>query len=212
MFCSQNCTITFIANIIGRNKSTISRELKRNAVDSKYSAVAAQAAYEQRQRNCHPKKKLADLVVFGKVREKFLEHQWFPEQISQRLKLEKANFSISYSTIYRGIYAGMFDTKKERDSTGNRGAMRISGIEVKLVTPKITLKNEVKLLLATIYPSTLMRLRNAAVLATGKSILLQGKRTVLALLLLQTAKADFFSARNLTRKHLRLSAMLSWNV
>lgn len=155
MFCSQNCTITFIANIIGRNKSTISRELKRNAVDSKYSAVAAQAAYEQRQRNCHPKKKLADLVVFGKVREKFLEHQWFPEQISQRLKLEKANFSISYSTIYRGIYAGMFDTKKERDSTGNRGAMRISGIEVKLVTPKITLKNEVKLLLATIYPSPL---------------------------------------------------------
>ena len=74
-------------------------ELKRNAIDSKYSAVAAQAAYEQRQRNCHPKKKLADPVVFGKVREKFLEHQWSPEQISQRLKLEKANFSISYSTI-----------------------------------------------------------------------------------------------------------------
>ena len=64
LFCSQNCTITFIANIIGRNKSTISRELKRNAVDSKYSAVAAQAAYEQRQRNCHPKKKLADPVSY----------------------------------------------------------------------------------------------------------------------------------------------------
>ena len=41
----------------------------------------------------------------------------------QRLKLEKANFSISYSTIYRGIYAGMFDTKKERDSTSNRSAI-----------------------------------------------------------------------------------------
>lgn len=121
---SQDCTITFIANVIRRNKSTISRELKRNAVDSRYSAVAAQAAYEQRRRNCHPQKKLTDPVVFGKVREKFLEHQWSPEQISQRLKLEKANFAISYSTIYRGIYAGMFDTKKERDSSGNRGAIR----------------------------------------------------------------------------------------
>lgn len=40
---SQNCTITYIANSIGRDKSTIYRELSRNTVDSRYSAILAQA-------------------------------------------------------------------------------------------------------------------------------------------------------------------------
>ncbi|MBF1176688.1 MAG: helix-turn-helix domain-containing protein, partial [[Eubacterium] sulci] len=33
LFHSQNCTTTYIANSIGRDKSTISRELSRNTVD-----------------------------------------------------------------------------------------------------------------------------------------------------------------------------------
>lgn len=33
---SQNCTITYIADSIGRGKSTISRELSRNTLDNKY--------------------------------------------------------------------------------------------------------------------------------------------------------------------------------
>jgi len=55
-------------------------------------------------------------MIFEYVREKFLEHQWSPEQISERLKLEHASFSISYSTIYRAIYASVFDTEGERKS------------------------------------------------------------------------------------------------
>ena len=121
---SQNCTITYIANSIGRDKSTISRELSRNTVDSKYSAISAQAAYELRRKNCRPKHKLLNPTIFKYVQEKFLEHQWSPEQISERLKLEHASFSISYSTIYRAIYARMFDTKAERKSNGHRGAIR----------------------------------------------------------------------------------------
>ena len=46
------------------------------------------------------------------------------EQIAGRLKLEKSNLSISYSTIYRGIYNGLFDTKAEKKSKGNKGAIR----------------------------------------------------------------------------------------
>ena len=121
---SQNCTITYIANSIGRDKSTISRELSRNTVDSKYSAISAQAAYEVRRKNCRPKHKLSNPTIFKYVQEKFLNHQWSPEQISERLKLEHASFSISYSTIYRAIYARMFDSKAERKSNGNRGAIR----------------------------------------------------------------------------------------
>lgn len=52
----------------------------------------------------------------------FLNHQWSPEQISERLKFEDSDFSISYSTIYREIYNGKFDEKGL--SHGNRGAIR----------------------------------------------------------------------------------------
>mgnify|MGYP001789852156 FL=1 len=93
-------------------------------MDSKYSAISAQAAYEVRRKNCRPKHKLSNPTIFKYVQEKFLNHQWSPEQISERLKLEHASFSISYSTIYRAIYARMFDTKAERKSNGNRGAIR----------------------------------------------------------------------------------------
>ena len=48
-------------------------------------------------------------VVFSYVKDKFLNHQWSPEQIDGRLKLEKSDIQISYSTIYRGIYARRFD-------------------------------------------------------------------------------------------------------
>ncbi len=121
---SKNYTITDIATSIGRNKATISRELMRNSVDGNYSAVYAQSAYEKRRNSCRPKKKLSDPLIFNTVREKFLDHQWSPEQIAERIKHECASFSISCTTIYRGIYAGLFDTAEERRSDGNRGARR----------------------------------------------------------------------------------------
>lgn len=52
----------------------------------------------------------------------FLEHQWSPEQIANRLVYEESAFRISYSTIYRAIYAGILDP--ERLSHGNRGVIR----------------------------------------------------------------------------------------
>lgn len=54
----------------------------------------------------------------------FLEYQWFPEQISARLAYENSPFRISYNTIYRAIYAGLFDTDAQRQSHGNRGSIR----------------------------------------------------------------------------------------
>lgn len=51
-----------------------------------------------------------------------LEHQWSPEQITNRLAYEKSAFRISYPTIYRVIYAGMLDTGQL--SHGNWGVIR----------------------------------------------------------------------------------------
>lgn len=119
---SYHCTIQFIADCIGRDRSTIYRELSRNTIKKYYSASIAQAAYEYRRLRCRPKKKLSDPKVFEIVREKFLEHQWSPEEISNRIKLERSGLSISYSTIYRGIYAGLFDTELTDRTDGNRSA------------------------------------------------------------------------------------------
>ena len=115
-------TITQIANILGRNKSTISRELRRNSDLSGYSPSKATSRYLDRRKNCHPVLKLSDPGLFAYVKEKFLNEQWSPEQIQGRLKLENAQWSISYSTIYRAIYAHMFD--EPGLSHGNRGAIR----------------------------------------------------------------------------------------
>ncbi len=57
---SENYSITYIADAIGRNKSTVSRELSRNTVAGVYSAFSAQVAYRKRRRNCHAKHKLSN--------------------------------------------------------------------------------------------------------------------------------------------------------
>ena len=54
----------------------------------------------------------------------FLELHWSPEQIAARLKLENYPIQIGSKTIYRAIYAGIFDTAQQRRSKGNRGAIR----------------------------------------------------------------------------------------
>lgn len=120
----QNYSLSFIANSIGRNKSTVSRELTRNSNKDRYSPSAAQAAYARRRKQCKPQLKLSDPALYEYVRDRFLKHQWSPEQIAGRLSLENTDQSVSYTTIYRAIYAGMFDTKEQRASHGNRGAIR----------------------------------------------------------------------------------------
>lgn len=105
-----------IAKLLGRNKSTISRELKRNATD--YSPSKAQACYQRRRKKSCPHKKLAQPELFNLVKILFLDNRWSPEQIAQRLKLENYPIRVSYKTIYRAIYAGMFDTPEQKRSTG----------------------------------------------------------------------------------------------
>lgn len=122
LLTSQNVSLRKIAATIGRNVSSISRELKRNHKD--YSPSKAQGAYKKRRKKSRPHKKLENPFLFITVVCLFLGKHWSPEQIAGRLKLENYPISISYRTIYRAIYAGMFDTPAQKRSTGNRGARR----------------------------------------------------------------------------------------
>lgn len=152
-FLGEGKNITEIAKELGRSKATISRELKRNSIGAdkrekkkkEYLPSRAQSRYERRRKKCCPKKKLLQAELYEKVKTLFLEKQWSPEQIAGRMK-EEGTALISPNTIYRAIYAGMFDEpgysrcrkgakrylrhkgkpRKGKNSKDGRGKMKIS--------------------------------------------------------------------------------------
>ena len=121
-YLAQGLSLCRIAQLLGRNKSTISRELKRNS--GEYLPSKAQANYHKRRKKSCRHKLLSKPELFALVKKLFLELHWSPDQIAARLKLENYPIQISSKTIYRAIYAGMFDTPEQRRSKGNRGAIR----------------------------------------------------------------------------------------
>lgn len=123
-YVAKGYSITEIARELGRSKSTISRELRRNSVNGKYLPSRAEAQYQKRRKKCRKKKLLEDEKLWVLVRDRFLNQHWSPEEIAGRIDLEDSPYHISYRTIYRGIYSGLFDTPEQRKSGGNRGARR----------------------------------------------------------------------------------------
>lgn len=122
---TEGKSLRAIAVQIGRNVSTVSREITRNGHSALgYSAVAAESKYRNQRKRCKREKLLSNVKLREVIRRLFLEEQWSPEQIANRLVQENSIYRISYATIYRAIYAGMFDTTEQRRSEGNRGAIR----------------------------------------------------------------------------------------
>ena len=105
-------SICQIAVRLGRNKSSVSREFKRNSnKDGSYSAHTADDRYKQRRKRCGRKPMLQpDSPVKEYVIEK-LSLDWSPDEISHRAKLDNEAFSISYNTIYRAIESGIISKK-----------------------------------------------------------------------------------------------------
>ena len=122
---TEGKSLRTISEEIRRSVSTVSREVKRNSLSNqRYSAVEAQRKYRKRRKKCRRHKLLSNPRLKEIVIRLFLELQWSPEQISNRLLHEKSRFTLSYSTIYRAIHAGLFDTPEQRRSGGNRGVVR----------------------------------------------------------------------------------------
>lgn len=119
---AKGFSIRKIASALNRSPSTIFRELRRNSRKNEYSPSLAMSLYRKRRKKCHKRQILDNPELYNKVKHLFLEEQWSPEQISNRLRLEKYPLRISYNTIYRAIYARKFDGK--RLSYGNRGCIR----------------------------------------------------------------------------------------
>ena len=98
-------SISQIAQALGRDRTTIWRELRRNANQSgSYHPVSADRRYLVRRQRLRVLERVGELAVFVVER---LHENWTPEQIAGWLKrgAEKALRPISHESIYAWIYS-----------------------------------------------------------------------------------------------------------
>ena len=104
-----------IARSLGRDVSTVSREIRRNevALDSgerlRYDATTAAMAYRMRRgRSVAPRKLAEGGVLWRSVHDHLVYDRWSPQQIAARLRAMHPNQpdrQVSHETIYAAIYA-----------------------------------------------------------------------------------------------------------
>jgi len=121
---AKGYSITAIAKSLGRNKGTISRELRQNSVSNQYMPVVAQHQYQARRAYCKPHNRLEHARLLEHVKHRLLECQWSPEEIAGRLRTEYGRCVISTTTIYRAIYSGWVSVIKKLRHRGKRRKKR----------------------------------------------------------------------------------------
>ena len=97
-------SLTRIGQALRRSKSTVSRELHRNAPDGHYAPHTAQQLSDNRRLACKPLK--MEHEPLARFVEKALALYWSPEQIAGRLKLKhphKPHLRLSHETIYQWV-------------------------------------------------------------------------------------------------------------
>jgi transposase, IS30 family len=90
-----------IARRLNRHRSTIGRELRRNRLESPYSARQAQRLSENRRQLAY-KATFSDRSLIRRIRA-LLRQEWSPEQIVGRLALIYGSRPVSHEWIYRFI-------------------------------------------------------------------------------------------------------------
>lgn len=117
-----------IARKIGKDRSNIGREIKRNTIDEKYSPFKAQLAYQERKKNCGAKNILKESILLIDIQDK-LENSWTPEQIAERAKLDNL-YNVSFKTIYRAIEMG-FLLENVVELLPRKGKVKKNGVKEK---------------------------------------------------------------------------------
>ena len=102
----QGVSLRDIAKKIGRNVSTVSRELRRNKsrCDHAYRPVKAQENAVKKAVKQRSKAPLKGPETYLYVREKLKNEGWSPGTIAGRIKIDKPHLSIHHETIYQYIY------------------------------------------------------------------------------------------------------------
>lgn len=107
--------VSQIAREIGRDKSTVSREIARNGWASSrggrdcYRASTAQRRAEARRARCRRPRLMDDPARRALVSSLIRDRRWSPEQVEGRLRMERPGLAVSDTTIYRAVAAGALD-------------------------------------------------------------------------------------------------------
>ena len=98
-----------MARQLGRHRSTIYREIKRNMfVDKVVPDLNGYYCVTAHDMACERRAKLRKLVRFSHVRQSVIDrimHGWSPQQIAGRMRLERHPISVSHETIYKFAYS-----------------------------------------------------------------------------------------------------------
>lgn len=100
----SGASLSQIARQLEVDKSTVSREIKRNVGQKGYRFTQADACARERRivASCHPRKmdSAMTLIIIEKLHE-----QWSPDQISGWLARHEPRHKISHESIYRYVWA-----------------------------------------------------------------------------------------------------------
>ena len=102
---SEGSSLGQIAKAVGRDRSTVSREIKRNSPPERrrYVPCRAHARACERKTKANQHERLKNDLVRQYVRAG-LEKGWSPEQISGRIQIDHPGESINHEAIYQYIY------------------------------------------------------------------------------------------------------------
>ncbi|MEK7190824.1 MAG: IS30 family transposase [Pseudomonadota bacterium] len=103
-----------IAKALGRSKSTLSREIKRNS-SAEYKLYMSHRAHERsklRREQASIRLRLKDELIVSYVTTK-LKLGWTPEIIAGAIKLDQPGLSISHEAVYQYIYHPDTENRQE---------------------------------------------------------------------------------------------------
>ncbi|SRR5712691_3014773 len=103
---SQSRSARFIARLLGRHHSAVSREIDRNGGRDDYRAVDAQGRCDAMRARPKERKLVASVRLHDAVNDG-LSQEWSPKQISRRLREDHPGdetMRVSHETIYECLY------------------------------------------------------------------------------------------------------------
>lgn len=103
---AEGLSLGEIGNRLGRDKSSISREVRRNGPQGRRGAYFSHSAQDRssaRWEASHKKERLKNVAVREYVEAK-IALGWSPELVAGRIGLESPGLSVSHEAIYQYIY------------------------------------------------------------------------------------------------------------
>lgn len=97
-------SVSTIAKVLSRNKSSISREIRRNTLNNFLGYLPDSANNLAQTRKAYPYPKIERINSLRTYVIDRLTMKWSPEMIAGRMKREKQETTVSHETIYQFIY------------------------------------------------------------------------------------------------------------